>query len=146
MPSALIKTTTTGVNLPLLGAGLSGGFGVVLGALGSHAFMPLMDVSQMKDYQNANLYHLSYSIVMMVVAAIAPRMEAAAVGVQLRRANAFFAAGTILMSGSRYIHCTVHKPDFLTKLVPIGRALLGAGWCFIGAACVACIQSQSKGK
>ncbi|CAJ1010031.1 putative Protein (DUF423) [Leishmania naiffi] len=125
--SANIRTALSGTNLPILAAGLSGGLGVVLGALGSHAFLELMDTNQFKAYNVANQYHLVHSMAMLVVAAIAPRVTEPA-ATYFRRAYLLFAAGTVLMSGSRYVHCTVHKPDFLSKFPALGGAMLAAGW------------------
>jgi len=56
-----LRTTTSGVNLPLVAAGISGGLAVTLGALGSHAFLTLMDEEQLKAYNVANQYHIVHS-------------------------------------------------------------------------------------
>ncbi|KPA85331.1 hypothetical protein ABB37_01660 [Leptomonas pyrrhocoris] len=125
--SANIRTALSGTNVPMLVAGLSGGLSVVLGALGSHAFLEMMDTNQFKAYSVANQYHIVHSVAMLVVAAIAPRVAEPA-ATHFRRAYALFAAGTLVLAGSRYIHCTVHKPDFLSKTPLIGGALLAAGW------------------
>ncbi|KAG5474391.1 hypothetical protein LSCM1_03172 [Leishmania martiniquensis] len=125
--SASIRTSLSGANMPILAAGLSGGFGVVLGALGSHAFLELMDTNQFREYNVANQYHLAHSIAMLIVAAIAPRVAEPAAS-HFRRAYALFASGTVLLAGSRYVYCTVHKPHFLSKIPAFGGAVLAAGW------------------
>lgn len=120
-------------NLRLLAAGLSGGLGVVLGALGSHAFYNLMDAAQLKSYNVANQYHLVHSIAMVIVAATAARVEGCQAAM-LHRAYACFAVGTVLVSGSRYVLSTVHKPAFLAHVPPVGAALLGLGWACVALA------------
>lgn len=129
--SANIRTALSGTNVPMLVAGLSGGLSVVLGALGSHAFLELMDANQFKAYNVANQYHIVHSVAMLVVAAIAPRVAEPA-AMHFRRAYALFASGTLILAGSRYVYSTVHKPQFLSKTPILGGALLAAGW-----ACVA---------
>ncbi|CBZ28519.1 conserved hypothetical protein [Leishmania mexicana MHOM/GT/2001/U1103] len=136
--SANIRTALSGINMPMMVAGLSGGLGVTLGALGSHAFLELMDTNQFKLYNIANQYHLVHSIAMLFVAAIAPRVEEPA-ATHFRRAYALFACGTVVMASSRYIYSTVHKPDFLSKLPILGGAMLAAGWV-----CVALGGSVTK--
>lgn len=123
-------STLRSVNYRMLVAGLAGGLGVSLGALGSHAFYNLMDATQHKEYNVANQYHLIHAIAMVAVAFAAPRAKAD-VGPHLYRAYSFFAAGVVLFSGSRYILCTVHKPAWFSVLPPIGGALLSAGWCSV---------------
>ncbi|KAG5500478.1 hypothetical protein JKF63_03571 [Porcisia hertigi] len=125
--SANIRTALSGTNVPMMAAALSGGLGVTLGALGSHAFLELMDTNQFKAYNVANQYHLVHSVAMLVVAAIAPRVAEPA-ATHFRRAYALFASGTLVLAGSRYIYCTVHKPQFLSKLPAVGGAMLAAGW------------------
>ncbi|CAG9577258.1 conserved hypothetical protein [Leishmania major strain Friedlin] len=136
--SANIRTALSGTNVPMMAAGLSGGLGVVLGALGSHAFLELMDTNQFKAYNIANQYHLVHSVAMLVVAAIAPRVAEPA-ATHFRRAYALFACGTLILASSRYIYSTVHKPHFLSKLPIMGGAMLAAGWV-----CVALGGSVTK--
>ncbi|KAK7196149.1 hypothetical protein NESM_000549900 [Novymonas esmeraldas] len=128
--SANIRTALSGTNVPLMAAGLSGGLGVVLGALGSHAFLEYMDTNQFKAYNVANQYHLVHSVAMLVAAAVAPRVAEPAAA-HFRRAYALFAVGTILLSGSRYVYCTVHKPHFLSHLPALGGVMLAGGWVLL---------------
>jgi uncharacterized membrane protein YgdD (TMEM256/DUF423 family) len=130
--SASIRTTLSGTNVPMLVAGLSGGLSVVLGALGSHAFLNLMDTNQFKAYTVANQYHIVHSVAMLVVAAVAPRVAEPA-ATHFRRAYALFASGTLILAGSHYIYSTVHKPDVLSKTPLLGGALLATGWICVAA-------------
>ncbi|KPI83874.1 hypothetical protein ABL78_7092 [Leptomonas seymouri] len=125
--SANVRTALSGTNVRMLVAGLSGGLGVVLGALGSHAFLELMDTNQLKAYNVANQYHIVHSVAMLVVAAVAPRVAEPA-ATHFRRAYVLFASGTLILAGSHYIYSCVHKPSFLSRTPLIGGALLAAGW------------------
>ena len=125
--SANIRTALSGTNVPMLLAGLSGGLSVVLGALGSHAFLEMMDTNQFKAYSIANQYHIVHSVAMLVVAAVAPRVTEPA-ATHFRRAYALFAGGTFILAGSRYVYSTLHKPAFLGQTPILGGALLAAGW------------------
>ncbi|CAD2218884.1 Protein of unknown function (DUF423), putative [Angomonas deanei] len=125
--------------LRVLGAGLLGGLGVTFGALGSHAFMPLMSAEEHKLYLGANQYHIIHSIVLYLTGFTLlqyPNLPSS--GALTAGYNALF-AGTVLLATCRYIHCTVHKPEWVQKLqygVPVSSALLLFGWGSLAYAAV----------
>lgn len=129
--------TASNPNYRLLAAGLLGGLGVSMGAFGSHAFLAKMDVAQQRQYNVANQYHLMHSIAMMVVAVAGQvqRKQGNSKAADLfDKAYCCFITGTIVVATSRYVHCVVHKPDWLAYCAPVGGVILAAGWVYAALA------------
>ncbi|EPY36434.1 hypothetical protein STCU_00586 [Strigomonas culicis] len=121
----------------LLAASLSGGLGVVMGALGAHAFLDLMSQEELKLYQDANQGHLIHSVILYLIGFVLVQRERAvgsdaAAAAKLGYLRLSYDALFLGMSGlalSRYVHCTVHKPDWLPRIVlPASHVLLTVGW------------------
>lgn len=131
-----MSITTKTANVRLLTASLLGGLGVSLGAFGSHAFLNRMDVNQKRIYDVANQYQLLHAVVMALVA-VAGQLAGERGGRQAKlfdRAYLLFLSGTVVVATTRYVHCVVHKPEWLDKLAPVGGLLLAAGWGCVMAA------------
>ena len=114
---------------PLLAAGLSGATGVALGAFGAHALKGLLaGLGTTATWETAVRYQLVHAVALLVTAGWArgPR-EAAA-----RRAARFWAAGTVLFSGSLYV-LALGGPRWVGPVTPLGGLCLIAGWLFVAA-------------
>lgn len=112
-------------------AGVLGALGVMLGALGAHAFKPLLSFEQLGSFKTGVTYHLFHTFVLLAIA-LSNKAETKL----LSRASLFFLAGIILFSGSIYILSTnplhgMENISWLGPITPIGGICLITGWIFI---------------
>ena len=124
--SALVPSAAT---MWRVGA-LSGASSVLLGAFGAHALKARLGEGSplLATWATAAQYHLVHSGAILIAAGAARQHQ------QLRPAGggpataaAFFAAGTLLFSGSLYALVLTGEKR-LGAVTPIGGVLLTAGW------------------
>lgn len=110
-------------------AGLLGVTGVILGALGAHAFNPWLQQRQAVGlWQTAVLYHLIHTVALLALAGgrntpgrLPPLLVAAAF---------CWIGGVILFSGSLY-GLALGAPRILGPITPAGGLALLAGWVLV---------------
>jgi len=114
--------------LLLLLAALDGAAFVIIGAAGGHGV--INDASLQRLFDTASDYHAVHALALLAVSAAARsvgRWAFAAAGLML--------AGTVLFSGSLYLHAVNGTPP-LPMATPLGGILLILGWAAlaVGAA------------
>lgn len=119
---------------PLLAAGLFGGTGVGLGALGAHRLEPLLAERGMTHaWETGARYHLYHAIALLALAA-AVRIMPEVVASRLTWAARLWSIGIVLFSGSLYWFA-LGGPHALVYATPAGGVALLIGWAYvIGAA------------
>lgn len=95
--------------------------GIVLGALGAHAFAPHLEASALESYKTGVLYHLIISLVLLQSDRFSrPKLT-----------TALFAAGVLLFSGSIYLLALDEwmgiSLSILGPITPLGGLLMIAG-------------------
>lgn len=118
------------MGLWLVIAALDGGAFVVIGAAGGHGV--IADAALQRLFDTASDYHAWHALALLAVAMGHARLEGAA-----RRlasvAAALWLAGTILFSGSLYLHA-LGGASPLPAATPVGGACLIVGWLVLAAA------------
>lgn len=107
-------------------AAFSGGLAVILGALAAHALHDqLSDAGTLDSWKTAVLYHLTHSVVALVVAQAG-----------FRKIGWIMLAGILLFSGSIYLLCLLDGFSWLGPVTPVGGLLMMGGWFALGWACL----------
>ncbi len=126
MPSAIPLSSRTA----LLAAGLLGGTGVALGALGAHALKArLLERGMTGVWETAAQYHLLHAVALVgwaVWRRHLPDAEASA----RDWVTQLWVAGVFLFSGSLYWLAT-GGPRWLGPVTPLGGIALIAGWALV---------------
>jgi uncharacterized membrane protein YgdD (TMEM256/DUF423 family) len=109
----------------IVAAGL-GASGVILGALGAHAWREALESRAMvATWETAVLYHLVHAVAGLAAALGA--LAAPSASRALTRAALLWAAGVLLFSGSLY-GLSLGGPRLLGPITPLGGLFLIAGW------------------
>ena len=104
-------------------AGLTGFFGIALGAFGAHALHGLLAANETRDLWNtAVLYHLVHAPAILWAATAEPFLQGAIL---------CWVLGILLFSGSLYA-LALTKISVLGAITPVGGLLLMAGWAIVG--------------
>jgi len=92
---------------------------VALGAFGAHGLHGLLEKNaRLATWETAVLYHLTHSVVMLVIAALRP----------LRSASWWLMlAGVVIFSGTLYV-LALTNVKWLGAITPIGGVCLLGGW------------------
>jgi uncharacterized membrane protein YgdD (TMEM256/DUF423 family) len=118
---------------PLCAAGILGGTGVALGALGAHALKAtLLERGMFQTWDTAAKYHLLHAVVLVGAAAwvhVAPAAGAR----QMIWAARCWCAGVVLFSGSLY-WLALGGPRWLGPVTPLGGVAFIAGWLLVARA------------
>ncbi len=118
---------------PILAAGLFGGTGVGLGALGAHRLEALLaERSMTHAWETGSRYHLFHAIALLALAALI-RTTTGAVASRLGWAARCWSVGIVLFSGSLYWFA-LGGPHPLVYVTPLGGVALLAGWAYLIAA------------
>lgn len=108
----------------LVAAGAILGFlAVGLGAFGAHALRDHLAVDRMAIYQTGVQYHLAHALAILLVAQMADRLNARAVGW-------LWVAGIVLFSGSLYA-LAITGIRVLGAITPLGGICFLAGWALL---------------
>ena len=108
----------------LVSAGAILGFlAVALGAFGAHALRVHLTPDRMAIYQTGVQYHLVHALAILVVAQLADRLNARAVGW-------LWVAGVVIFSGSLYALAGTGI-RVLGAITPIGGVCFLAGWALL---------------
>ncbi|MDP0491958.1 MAG: DUF423 domain-containing protein [Verrucomicrobiota bacterium JB023] len=100
----------------------SGGLAVILGALAAHALHDTLEsAGHLESWNTAALYHLTHSILALVVAMAGYRKIAWSL-----------LLGILLFSGSIYLLCLVEGVSWLGPITPLGGLLLIGAWFALG--------------
>ena len=109
-------------------AGLLGALAVIAGAFGAHALRESFTPRDLEIFETAVRYHLSHSIVLLVVGAgVLPLSD------RIRHlAGMFFGLGILVFSGSLYllVFTEIRKWGMVT---PVGGLMLILGWLTVAA-------------
>lgn len=112
----------------VLTAALLGFSGVALGAFGAHGLQATLEATgRAATFETASRYHLIHALAMLGAAWLAGQTP----GRWARLAGWYFAAGTLVFSGSLYL-LAVSDVGWLGAVAPVGGALLLAGWACLG--------------
>lgn len=117
------------MNLWLLVGAIDGFLAVAAGAFGAHGLQGRTDAQGLSIFQTGAEYHLVHALAIVAAALAARGARKLLAGV----AAAFFAAGTILFSGSLY-YFVLARSDALVLATPIGGVAFLAGWAVLAAA------------
>jgi uncharacterized membrane protein YgdD (TMEM256/DUF423 family) len=113
---------------------LLGGLGVAAGAFGAHGLKAHFEANgQGANWETAVRYCLFHAVALLAVAVAAGLPECAACRGRLSAAGFCFTAGTAIFSGLLAI-LALTGLRILGAVVPVGGALLIAGWAFVLAA------------
>lgn len=111
----------------LLAAGLLGGTGVTLGALGAHALKAsLLERGMTGVWETAAQYHLLHAVALVGWAVWRRHLTDAEAGAR-DWVTRLWVAGVVLFSGSLYWLAT-GGPRWLGPVTPLGGLALIAGW------------------
>jgi uncharacterized membrane protein YgdD (TMEM256/DUF423 family) len=122
---------------PLLAAGILGGIGVVLGAVGTHALGPSLAARGMRDAWETGVHFQMFHALALL--GLAGWMRPPPTGIAAKRATRAiraWLAGTILFSGSLYV-LALGGPHWVGPITPLGGLFLIAGWAYAAGAAVA---------
>ena len=112
----------------ILWAAISGMVAVILGAMGAHKLLPLMEADKAHAFTTGSLYHLVHSVVLLVLAALMTLKN----NRTMQWAVRLFQAGMLLFSGSLYLISILSIFNihvfWLGPLTPLGGVCLIAGW------------------
>jgi uncharacterized membrane protein YgdD (TMEM256/DUF423 family) len=104
--------------------GAVGGFlAVSLGAFGAHALKARLSAADLEIFETAVRYHLVHAVVLVVLAALAPRLPVGPATV----AGWSFTGGILVFSGSLYL-LVLTGPRWLGAATPLGGIGLLVGW------------------
>lgn len=111
--------------------GLLAGFGVALGAFGSHALKATLTANDRLDtYQTAVQYQLIHALALLAVGLLTAHLSSS----QLGWAGGLFVLGIILFSGSLYL-LAVFNIRWMGAITPLGGVAFLLGWaCVVWAA------------
>jgi uncharacterized membrane protein YgdD (TMEM256/DUF423 family) len=111
-----------------IGAGLAF-LAVALGAFGAHALKDRLSSYSMGVYQTGVQYHLAHALALLLVAALADRLNPALV----RWSGNLMAAGIFIFSGSLYL-LALTGMRWLGAITPLGGVCFLAAWALLCAA------------
>lgn len=121
----------------LLAAGIFGGTGVGLGALGAHRLeATLAEHGMTRAWETAARYHIVHAVALLGVAALIALPGLSTGAGRLQGAARCWALGILLFSGSLYWFA-LGGPHPLVYVTPCGGLALLAGWVFVIAAAFA---------
>jgi uncharacterized membrane protein YgdD (TMEM256/DUF423 family) len=96
---------------------------VALGAFGAHGLHALLEKNaRLATWETAVLYHLTHSVVLLIIATLRP-LRAAAFWLML--------TGIAIFSGTLYV-LALTNVKWLGAITPIGGLCLLAGWLALG--------------
>ncbi len=105
--------------LALQSTAVLGAAAVALGAFGAHGLQDLLlDNGRLQTWETAVFYHLSHTLVLLVLSLSKPWR---------RLAWLLIAFGVLVFSGSLYVLCLTNI-TWLGAITPVGGLLLIAGW------------------
>ncbi|MFC3152035.1 DUF423 domain-containing protein [Litoribrevibacter euphylliae] len=122
-------------------AAISGFLAVALGAFGAHGLKTVLSPDMMAVYQTGVLYHLTHSILWLVVSALSvfdPENP------WLKRSAVALAVGVVLFSGSLYL-LTMTGLKTLGMITPVGGVSLLLGWLMLAIAGRKLLALQAEG-
>ena len=102
------------------------GFGVILGAFGSHALKGKISDYHMEVYKTAVLYHFIHALGLFAVAWLMVELNDPNIGL----AGVLLTLGIILFSGSLYIY-SITQVRWLGFVTPFGGICLLTGWVVV---------------
>lgn len=98
--------------------------GVVLGAMGAHAWRPRLEaLGSVENWQTAVLYHLVHAVALFALCSGESRL----VSHWARWIALAWTAGIVLFSGSIYL-LSLGGPRWLGPVTPLGGVALVSGW------------------
>ncbi len=103
----------------------SGFLGVAAGAFGAHALRERLDPRALEVWELASRYQLIHALAIVCAAILAARSAPLANG-----AGWFFAAGTVLFSGSLYA-LALSGVGKLGAITPVGGLCFLVGWALL---------------
>ncbi len=107
-------------------AGLTGAFGVGLGAFGAHALAARLSPADLATFETGARYQMFHAVALLGVGAWLDRHPAR----RLQWAARAFGLGVLIFSGSLYaVVLTGHR--WLGAVTPIGGVALIAGWILV---------------
>ena len=107
-------------------AGLTGAFGVGLGAFGAHALAARLAPADLATFETGARYQMFHAVALLGVGAWLDRHPAR----RLQWAARAFGLGVLIFSGSLYaVVLTGHR--WLGAVTPIGGVALIAGWILV---------------
>ena len=96
---------------------------VALGAFGAHGLHALLEKNaRLATWETAVLYHLTHSVVLLIIATLRP-LRAAAFWLML--------TGIAIFSGTLYV-LALTNVKWLGAITPVGGVCLLAGWLALG--------------
>jgi uncharacterized membrane protein YgdD (TMEM256/DUF423 family) len=121
----------------LLFASISGAFGVIFGAIGSHWLKDRLNYWDLSSFETGVRYQLYHSLALLAVVVLMERVNSSF----LTYSGISFIAGTLLFSGSIYLLSIrslydIMGQQFLGPVTPVGGVLLIIGWIFMGLAAI----------
>jgi uncharacterized membrane protein YgdD (TMEM256/DUF423 family) len=112
-------------------AAILGASGVILGALGAHAWQEMLATKNMAGtWDTAVLYHLIHAVAVTAVALASRHVSPSRA---LIAAGSLWAIGVVLFSGSLY-GLALGGPRLLGPVTPLGGLALIGGWLGLGLA------------
>ena len=111
-------------------AALSGFLAVALGAFGAHGLKSVLAPDMMTVYQTGVEYHLTHSILWVLVSALSVLDSS---NPWLKRSGVALGVGILLFSGSLYL-LTLTGMKSLGVITPFGGVSLLLGWLMLAVA------------
>jgi uncharacterized membrane protein YgdD (TMEM256/DUF423 family) len=113
----------------LLAGAIAGLIAVGFGAFGAHGLRGRLSPEMLAVFETGVRYHMYHALALLLVAALAGRME----GRAIVAAGWLFVAGIMLFSGSLYL-LAVTGITILGAITPIGGVAFLAGWIALAVA------------
>jgi len=116
----------------LLFASLSGAFGVILGAMGSHWLKEKVNYLELNSFETGVRYQFIHVFALLTVALLMEKIDSKL----LIYSGWMFIVGTMLFSGSLYglsikSILTINYTSFLGPITPAGGLILIIGWIML---------------
>ena len=116
----------------LLFASLSGAFGVILGAMGSHWLKEKVNYWELNSFETGVRYQFIHLFALLTVALLMEKFDSKV----LIYSGWMFIVGTLLFSGSLYglsikSIVTINYASVLGPITPIGGLILIIGWIML---------------
>lgn len=99
---------------------------VAAGAFGAHGLRRIVSPEMLSVWQTGVMYHLIHALGLLIIAALMPRLGAAA----LSTPGTLMFAGIILFSGSLYV-LTLTNIKWIGIVTPIGGVAFLVSWAWI---------------
>jgi uncharacterized membrane protein YgdD (TMEM256/DUF423 family) len=119
---------------------INGAIAVSLGAVEAHALGPATSDTARAMFDTAVRYHLTHSLALLVLVAIAPHLQGTRSWRLIQVSGAAFIGGIALFCGGLYALSGLGMP-IGARLAPVGGTLLIVGWL---ALAIAALSSRSE--